>query len=272
MTEMIEHTLVGDIVYVTSMNMGDHSDKCICNEKRKRIQRDWHTLTKVDGNATTRSSVIFNTMILVLLLSLYPQDCHAYLTEPNGSKVNNLFHGWRRKRHSRMLLLIADGTEGPEFERQSELERLKMNSLLNEEENPELSRLKDARSTFQTAASNVSNKVGKRTSGIAKLASSGIVEVAENASSKISSVTEKGQGKLKATSLRAKEFATRGTHDAIELAEKGISDLRSLTREGTTRASEVARWIDSQAKSGTEIVGSRTKSFVLSFTGKDEYR
>lgn len=137
-----------------------------------------------------------------------------------------------------------------------------------------ISRLKGVKSVFKSAASNVSTVVRKGksdVSSIARAAPSGLASVAErgssdvlslagSAKSSINKVTEKGRNDLKVNSLRAKELAQSGARITLSLAEKGGSNV-----------GEVASWIDSQAKSGTQMVGSTAKSLVLNFTGKESY-
>jgi hypothetical protein len=76
---------------------------------------------------------------------------------------------------------------------------------------------------------------------------------------------------LRNTSFLAAEFATKGTGDLIRLTEQGIYDLQTLTKNGTDQVGAVATWIDTQAKSGSELVSSKAKSLVLNFTGKEQY-
>lgn len=96
--------------------------------------------------------------------------------------------------------------------------------------------------------------------------------LASTAKSSVAAVAKRGSGDLMATSKRARELAENGTNSAFGIAEKGVSGLQFFTREGSSRVGEVAQWIDSQAKMGTTQVGSKAKSLIQSFTGKDNYK
>jgi len=52
----------------------------------------------------------------------------------------------------------------------------------------------------------------------------------------------------------------------------GASAVTNAVGTGAGKVEEAASWIDSQAKLGTQQVGSQAKSLVLKFTGKDDYQ
>ena len=137
------------------------------------------------------------------------------------------------------------------------------------------------------------NDVTKRTSDI----TSGISNVAERGSTDIQSftksaitgverVTKKGSRGIKRTTLGAQKVLTKSTSGLLlaTKTEKGsLTDMHffdvpssfgSIVNYNPPKinADEIVKWIDSQAKSGTEVVGSKAKSLVLNFTGKRQYQ
>lgn len=107
-------------------------------------------------------------------------------------------------------------------------------------------------------------------SSVAEKGSSDFQSLADNTLSGFTKVAEFGLGTWKDTTTRAK-YAARSTRGAFGFAEKRIAEIQSLTQDGTLKLGETAKWIDSQAKSGTEMVSSKAKSLVLDFTGKENY-
>lgn len=147
-------------------------------------------------------------------------------------------------------------------------------------------------SEITSGISNVSNKVGQRTmkvtSGIASAAergSSDIQSLANKAQSNVMGVAKRGTRDLKRTTLRAQKVVKQSTGT---LGQE-LSDINFFRETGNSfvtfpefespkmnieivKAEEIVQWIDSQAKSGTEMVGSNAKRLVLNFTGKKEYQ
>jgi len=150
---------------------------------------------------------------------------------------------------------------------------------------------------FISVASNVSNDVGRRTSDI----TSGISSVAEKGTSDIQSlakgaiygvekVTKRGTRDIKRTTIKAQQVVKKST-SSLSLptvgSGKGLIDLHffDIPSFGSgsnfspivnltppkIESEEIVKWIDSQAKSGTEIVSSKAKTLVLNFTGKRSY-
>jgi hypothetical protein len=58
----------------------------------------------------------------------------------------------------------------------------------------------------------------------------------------------------------------------IVKADEIVEWIDSQAKSGTEMVGRSAEWVDTQAKSGTEMVGSKAKAFVLNFTGKREYQ
>ena len=143
--------------------------------------------------------------------------------------------------------------------------------------------LKNVQSVFETATSSVSNEVGKRTSGI----TSGFASVAERGSSdfqslanNVGSMAQQSSRNVQQTAMQAQQAVKRSADGALNFVKPGkdISNLHFFelpsfsTFSPIVKADEVAQWIDSQAKSGTNIVSSKAKTLVLNFTGKNEYQ
>ena len=103
---------------------------------------------------------------------------------------------------------------------------------------------------------------------LARSATSSVQNVASGAKSGIGNVAKRGSRDFKRTTLRAQRVVTKTA---------GLSDLRffdpnfEVVSFTPVKAEEIAAWIDAQAKSGSEAVGSKAKSLVLNFTGKKEY-
>ena len=137
------------------------------------------------------------------------------------------------------------------------------------------------------------NDVTKRTSDI----TSGISNAAERGSTDIQSltksaitgverVTKKGSRDIKRTTLGAQKVlkkSTSGLLDATKTGKGSLTDMHffdvpssfgSIVNYNPPKinADEIVKWIDSQAKSGTEVVGSKAKALVLNFTGKRQYQ
>ena len=80
---------------------------------------------------------------------------------------------------------------------------------------------------------------------------------------------------IKSVTSSIQQAATKSStnlQSAMESASStAASNLQSI-KKGTERNSkEVIRWIDNQAKNGTSIVGTKTKSMILQFTNKTSY-
>ena len=143
----------------------------------------------------------------------------------------------------------------------------------------------------------MSSDVGRRTS----LITSGISSVAERGTSDIQSlakgaiygvekVTKRGTRDIKRTTIKAQQVVKKST-SSLSLptvgSGKGLTDLHffDIPSFGSSsnfspivnltppkiQSDEIVKWIDSQAKSGTEIVSSKAKTLVLNFTGKRSY-
>eukprot|EP00980_Cylindrotheca_fusiformis_P021332 scaffold8212_cov93-Cylindrotheca_fusiformis.AAC.12 len=111
---------------------------------------------------------------------------------------------------------------------------------------------------------------------VAREGTTRVGEIAVQGTTNAFGLAEKGVSGLQYVAregtTRVGEIAVQGTTNAFGLAEKGVSGLQFFTREGTTRVGEMAQWIDSQAKMGTQQVGSKAKSLIQNFTGKDDYQ
>jgi len=146
------------------------------------------------------------------------------------------------------------------------------------------SRMDNVKSEINNAASNVSNGIS---SGFAR-GSSDIQSFATTAQSGVRQTVKKGTNDIKRTTLRAQKtikqtttgFATTTTgfvDGFATTAGKGLRDINffdpnfEMVNFTPISANEIAKWIDSQAKSGSEMVGSKAKMLVLNFTKKDKY-
>jgi hypothetical protein len=133
-------------------------------------------------------------------------------------------------------------------------------------------------SAARTATSGIESVARTATSGIdtvARSTSSGIEIVARKTSTGIESVAKKGAKDFRITTVYAGRAVKRGAKDSFKLAERSVSDTgkvaMNLAERGVSDTGKVAKWIDSQAKAGTEAVGASTKRTVLNFTGKSTY-
>ena len=130
----------------------------------------------------------------------------------------------------------------------------------------------------RSTSSGIESVARTATSGIdtvARSTSSGIEIVARKTSSGIESVAKKGAKDFRMTTVYAGRAVKRGAKDSFKLAERSVSDTgkvaMNLVERGVSDTGKVAKWIDSQAKAGTEAVGASTKRTVLNFTGKSTY-
>ena len=138
-------------------------------------------------------------------------------------------------------------------------------------------------SNIKSAFSSVSNQVERKTSDItsgfasaAQRGSSDIQKISDTAKSSVEWAAKKGTKDMKKTTLRAQK-AVKNTTGGLANAGGHLSEMHFFQVDFSPyapkiKAEEVTRWIDSQAKSGSEIVGSKTKTLILNFTGKNEYR
>ena len=133
-------------------------------------------------------------------------------------------------------------------------------------------------SVARSTSSGIESVARTATSGIdtvARSTSSGIEIVARKTSSGIESVARKGAKDFRITTVYAGRAVKRGAKDSFKLAERSVSDTgrvaMNLAERGVSDTGKVAKWIDSQAKAGTEAVGASTKRTVLNFTGKSTY-
>eukprot|EP00571_Detonula_confervacea_P014525 CAMPEP_0172308270 /NCGR_PEP_ID=MMETSP1058-20130122/8922_1 /TAXON_ID=83371 /ORGANISM="Detonula confervacea, Strain CCMP 353" /LENGTH=362 /DNA_ID=CAMNT_0013020649 /DNA_START=276 /DNA_END=1364 /DNA_ORIENTATION=+ len=149
------------------------------------------------------------------------------------------------------------------------------------DENLRKSPIANVQSAFNSAASSVSNEVGKRTSeitsgftSVAERGSSDFQSLASSAVTSVEKVTKKGTRDVKRTTLRAQKVMKRST-DGLVATSRGLSDIHFfevVSFSPKIQAEEIVKWIDSQAKSGTQMVGSTAKTLVLNFTGKNDYQ
>jgi hypothetical protein len=233
--------------------------------------------------------------VLAFSLILWPL-CSAFIrpSRPLGLTLNSeqqRYRAFRRDGISTKLAGVRDVREPADRNRPLDENKIVVGNTylesLSTNAKEETSSLQSAQTAVQNTASSVSSVVQTRITSdlknVASAATFGLASVAEKGNSNLKSfastakssvtrVAERGSGDLRATSLRAKQLAERGTNSAFMLAEKGVSELQSFTQEGSTRVGEVAQWIDSQAKMGTQQVSSKAKSLIQNFTGKDNYR
>jgi hypothetical protein len=122
-------------------------------------------------------------------------------------------------------------------------------------------------SVAKMGASSLTSEVEKRTSDIQS--------AARNASTGLESVAKKGAKNVRITTLYAGRAVKKGTKDVINVAGRGVEETGmlaiGLAERTVSDTGKVAKWIDSQAKAGTEAVASNTKKAVLNFTGKSSY-
>lgn len=137
-------------------------------------------------------------------------------------------------------------------------------------------------SALNNVASSVSNEIGKRTSemasglaSVAELGGSDIQSLASTAKSNVEKVTKKGTWDVRRVSWRAQNAVKKSADGIVATGSKGLSDLHFFEVVRFTpkiKAEDIVNWIDSQARSGTDIVSSKAKTLVLNFTGKKEYQ
>lgn len=136
-------------------------------------------------------------------------------------------------------------------------------------------------------SSGIQSMTNSAISGVGKVTKKGgsdIQSLTNSAISGVGKVTKKGTRDIKRTTLGAQKLVKKGT-DGLMATGKGLTDMHFFEFESPVKsfspivkfspkiqAEEIAKWIDSQAKSGTEIVGSKSKKLVLNFTGKREYQ
>ena len=150
---------------------------------------------------------------------------------------------------------------------------------------------------FLNVASNVSSDVGRRSSiittsisSVAEKGTSDIQSLAKGAIYGVEKVTKRGTRDIKRTTIKAQQVVKKST-SSLSLptvgSGKGLTDLHffDIPSFGSSsnfspivnltppkiESEEIVKWIDSQAKSGTEIVSSKAKTLVLNFTGKTSY-
>ena len=123
--------------------------------------------------------------------------------------------------------------------------------------------------------------MGRRTSeitsgfvSVAERGGSDIQSLAVNAISSVDKVTKKGTRDVRRTTLLEQRAVKKNT-DVLVASGKGFSDMHFfevVSFAPKIEATEIVKWIDSQARSGTDMVGSKAKTLVLNFTGRREYR
>ena len=165
----------------------------------------------------------------------------------------------------------------------------------------------DARPSLKsaiTAASDLSRQAKDGASGLtssfvanvgslAERSSGGVVELTRGTSEYlqnlaggslqgVNKLSRKGSIDIKRARIRAERVVRKST-GSLAMAGKGLSDLNffEVGRIDATKveAEEIVKWIESQTKSGTvmvgqgtEAVGSMAKRLVLKFTGKSTYQ
>ncbi|KAL3815845.1 hypothetical protein ACHAXA_002261 [Cyclostephanos tholiformis] len=137
-----------------------------------------------------------------------------------------------------------------------------------------MSAIENAQFTFNNVASSVTSAMGRRTSeitcGFASVAERGgsdIQSLAANAISNVEKVTKKG--------TRDVRRAVKKNTDGLVATGRGFSDMQFfevISFAPKLEATEIVKWIDSQTRSGSDMIGSKARTLVLKFTGKREYR
>ena len=137
--------------------------------------------------------------------------------------------------------------------------------------------------------SDVTKRTSDITSGISNAAERGSTDIqslTKSAITGVERVTKKGSRDIKRTTLGAQKVlkkSTSGLLDATKTGKGSLTDMHffdvpssfgSIVNYNPPKinADEIVKWIDSQAKSGTEVVGSKAKTLVLNFTGKRQYQ
>jgi hypothetical protein len=143
------------------------------------------------------------------------------------------------------------------------------------------SAIENAQFSFNNVVLSVTSAMGTRTSGItsslasvAERGGSDIQSLAGNAISNVEKVTKKGTRDVRRTTLLAQRAVKKNT-DGLVATGRGISEMHFfevVSFAPKIEATEIVKWIDSQARSGTDMVGSKARTLVLKFTGKREYR
>ena len=171
-----------------------------------------------------------------------------------------------------------------------------LNSISANNEEDEDSEERDEKSIanrFLNAASDVGRRTSNITSGISSVAEKGtsdIQSLAKGAIYGVEKVTKRGTRDIKRTTIKAQQVVKKST-SSLSLptvgSGNGLADLHffDIPSFGSNNFSpivnltppkieseEIVKWIDSQAKSGTEIVSSKAKTLVLNFTGKRSYQ
>ena len=228
------------------------------------------------------SAAVIAIIISILTLNL---DCnHAFEFHPCPSTY---IHHYTKTNRERIKLYQL----GNDY-----LNSISANNNEQEDDDSEEQDKKSIANRFLNVASNVSSNVGRSTSDI----TSGISSVAERGTSDIQSlakgaiygvekVTKRGTRDIKRTTIKAQQVVKKST-SSLSLptvrSGKGLVDLHffDIPSFGSSNFSpivnltppkieseEIVKWIDSQAKSGTEMVSSKAKTLVLNFTGKRSY-
>ncbi|KAL3930115.1 MAG: hypothetical protein SGBAC_011903 [Bacillariaceae sp.] len=138
---------------------------------------------------------------------------------------------------------------------------------------------------FKSAANYASTGIGKAASAVTKTIGTGANAATTgfgSAASAMTNVVGAGATGIKSAANTATSgfgaVAQRGTSDIKKVAnsatfnvKREAAKVRSFTRKGTGKVGEAALWIDSQAKMGTQAIGSQARSMVVNFTGKENY-
>ena len=220
--------------------------------------------------------------IITILLSKLSY-CNAFC--PDCPSTHNIHHTKTNRRERIKLYQLGNDY----------LNSISANNEEEDDDNEEQDK-KSIANRFLNAASNVSSDVGRRTSDIttsissvAERGTSDIQSLAKGAIYGVEKVTKRGTRDIKRTSIKAQQVVKKST-SSLSLptvgSGNGLADLHffDIPSFGSNNFSpivnlippkieseEIVKWIDSQAKSGTEIVSSKAKTLVLNFTGKRSY-
>ncbi|KAL3768555.1 hypothetical protein ACHAW5_004966 [Stephanodiscus triporus] len=236
------------------------------------------------GNNAAHSTYLPRRAVMLLYSGLLHNDCYHAFVGPHPSrpmKRNNRIKMYNKIGSTGDYLsnLSANNNERDESEAHDQKSSETAESISNVSKG--MSAVANAQSALNIAASNLSSEMGRRTSEI----TSGFVNVAEkggsdfqsfaaNAMSSVEKVSKKGTRDVRRTTLLAQKTVKKNT-DGLVAAGKGFSDMHFfevVSFAPRIEATEIVTWIDSQARSGSEMVGSKAKTLVLNFTGKREYR
>jgi hypothetical protein len=243
-----------------------------------------HWIDGSGGNNAAHATYLPRRAVMLLYSGLLHYDCYHAFVGPHPSrpmKRNNRITMYNKIGSTGDYLsnLSANNNERDESEAHGQKSSEAAESSINISKG--MSAVANAQSAFNIAASSLSSEMGRRTSEI----TSGFVDAAEkggsdfqsfavNAISSVEKVSKKGTRDVRRTTLLAQKTVKKNTGGLVA-AGKGFSDMHFfevVSFAPRIEATEIVTWIDSQARSGSEMVGSKAKTLVLNFTGKREYR